>query len=134
MESHIYVPTVVKILIYNISVEFVLKVKIGLLNHPASRDNRLYYLSFVIYYTLKRKKFFLAISRCTNRSCFTKLSYFYDTYVQTLLKLTFSVCDKYHLYLSAWGSELPLFYFSKSLLKYWQCMRMLKVAKTKIKI
>ena len=26
-----------------------------------------------------------------------------------LLKLTFSVCDKYHLYLAAWGSELPLF-------------------------
>ena len=41
----------------------------------------------------------------------------YDTYLQTLLKLTFSVCDKYHLYLAAWGSELPLFNCSKLLSK-----------------
>ena len=110
-----------------------------LLNHLASRDSRLYYLLFIIYKTLKRKKPFLATWRCTNRSYFTNLSYFYDTYVydtyvQTLLKLTFSVCDKYHLYLAARGSELPLFNCSKSLSKYWKCMRMLIVAKTKIKI
>ena len=118
-------PTVVKISMdKQFKCGICVKCKNRLSNHLASRDSRVCYLSFIIYKTLKRKKPFLATWICTNRSCFTKLSYFYDTsvydtYVQTLPKLTLSVCDKYHLYLAAWGSELPLFNCSKSLSKYW---------------